>query len=603
MTRAVHLGDLADEITKKHQGECATRWNGVQALLAGVTKLISHSPIPELRVLLESIASADLTNIEEVPLYCATPNATVAGRPFPAELRPEQLTGPAEEDLLRCALATTSNGAFWPLGPVDPDEVLEAVQELSGRVRCRVRVLAAVAAQYLMNMALRQGSQRDWYVRRIIWLLDPRVDSAVELIRSLTGLSDPLIRLGPPLVSHPCTQSQAPLPLVDWEKWPAQAGRHTLAGRISALRKHRHHTFLDIAWGGRIAQLSLSTTNAEHLRRGDLVVMTGTAELSRHGRPTLFGHHLDRHEPHLNQSVWEPGQNETSGLLSLSRPFWANLQFHEILTPVLTETFFGGSARPFTTWAHAPNQHSYLRVTTELALLERIASGTTRCYEIGPSFRNEGLRGQQRKEFLMLEAYAADLDLPDMVDIVREYIATALDENRSLRWLSFDDAFTHLSGIRPTESAGIRSLAEHHTAVTAQRTHDIDLLARRLWRSHLRSRLPGFVALHTIPGPASPLIAGQGRDADRIWIYRDGVELGEVSRNERDPDRLQERLNKQFRSDPHPVHRDYRHTLTMLAAMLPPTVGVGLGFTRLSQLHTDHLNSGQIPRPRQGDDQ
>src|SRR5699024_804563 len=95
MTRAVHLGDSADEITKKHQGECATRWNGVQALLAGVTKLISHSPIPELRVLLESIASADLTNIAEVPLYCATPNATVAGRPFPAELRPEQLTGPA----------------------------------------------------------------------------------------------------------------------------------------------------------------------------------------------------------------------------------------------------------------------------------------------------------------------------------------------------------------------------------------------------------------------------------------------------------------------------------------------------------------------------
>ncbi|MEV6818515.1 amino acid--tRNA ligase-related protein [Nocardiopsis dassonvillei] len=602
MSTVIGLDALAEAIADRHRQGCGTRWNGVRALLAAATELTSHSSIPELRVLLESIASTGLADVDEVPLYCAIPDATVAGRPFPFELRPGHPTGPAEEDVLRCALAAAADGPVWPHGPVAPERMVEAIQELSGRIRCRTRVLAVVAARYLMRTAPRQGPQRDWCIRRVIWLLDPRLDSAAELTCRLAGPDDPLIKLGPPLPSHTHARPEAPLPLADWDRWPAQAVSLTLSGRVSALRRHRRYTFFDIAWDGRSAQLALPTANAAQLRRGDIVVMTGTADRSRHGQPTLFGHQLDRHEPRLAWSGWEPDQDETANLLSVSRSFWADLRFRETLTPVLTNTFFGGAARPFTTWAHAPNQRSYLRVTTELALLERIASGTSRCYEIGPSFRNEGLRGQQHKEFLMLEAYAADLDLPGMVRIVAKYISTALGETRSLQWISFDDAFTHISGIHPTDSINIRQLAAHHTAATAQRTQDIDQLARRLWRGHLRSRLPGFIALHTIPGPASPLIAGQGRNADRIWIYLDGVELAEVSRNERDPHRLQERLSEQLHTESHPVHRDYSRALNVLAAGLPPSVGVGLGFTRLAQLRAARLGD-HVPYPRQGDDQ
>jgi elongation factor P--beta-lysine ligase len=223
-------------------------------------------------------------------------------------------------------------------------------------------------------------------------------------------------------------------------------------------------------------------------------------------------------------------------------------------------------------------------VTTEPALLELIACGITRCYEIGPSFRNERLRGQKIKEFTMLEAYSVDLDRSGMLGHICGLIEAACLTVPALRCFSFDDAFEQTSGVNPSDNSAVRALADDRIPDFASRTGNKDLLVRRLWRNELRSRLTGLVAITDIPGPSSPLIEGEGRSAQRTWLYLDGVEIAEISRNERRPQVLATAFARQFSADRHPVHRDYQGVVAMFEAGMPPVVGVGLGLTRLAEV-------------------
>ena len=268
----------------------------------------------------------------------------------------------------------------------------------------------------------------------------------------------------------------------------------------------------------------------------------------------------------------------------MGRRYLQDASFHEATTPILSDSYRGGASRPFTTWGHAIGRSQYLRVTTEPALLQLLAAGLTRCYEIGPSFRNEGLHGQPVKEFTMLEAYAIDVDRPAMLNHVTSMIAAAYPALPPLKLATFDETFEQISGIHPADSSAVRSYATQRIPGYAATTGDPDRLVRRLWRNELRGQLPGFVAITAVPGPASPLIEGRGRAAERTWLYLHGVEIAEISRNERRPEVLAAAFAAQFANDPHAVHRDYQTIIATFEAGLPPVVGVGLGLTRLAYI-------------------
>ncbi|MGW3228676.1 amino acid--tRNA ligase-related protein [Kitasatospora sp. NPDC001095] len=567
------LSTLTDAITATHASTPPTTWDaptdllsaaavlftthltdGADELLAGIARLLGHGPHPA------------------VSLH-ADPSTR----------------GPRELDILHHALATAAEPGRppWPHGTADPTRLAATTRTLTATIPCRLIALRAAAVLHLLRLLPDTGSllHRD-LLRRTAWLLDPRTDDPVTLLLTLTAPSDPLAPT-PRSRARTGDRRPAPLPLADWAAWPALDQVVTLSGRITAVRTHSHVAFVDLAWDRHTAQLAFDPAIAAGLYTGDLVAVRGTCSTSRTGRPTLFVRHLERHEPGAPPPL--PPATHLTPVLGPLRAHLAAGGFRETISPVLTDSYVGGSARPFTTWAHAAERRQYLRVTSELDLLAVIAAGTTRCYEIGPSFRNEGQRARPTVEFVMLEAYAADLTLDQATAYLADLVTAVTGLTAPLTRRTFDGAFHEITGIDPADTAAVHALAAERTPYTAERTDDPDRLARRLWRHSVRQHLRGLTAITDIPGPASPLIAGTGRQARRVWLYSDGLELAEIAANERDPALLAAAFSAQFAADRHLAHRTYQQVIDLYDSGLPPCVGFGMSVTRLAGLHPAHV--------------
>ena len=99
--------------------------------------------------------------------------------------------------------------------------------------------------------------------------------------------------------------------------------------------------------------------------------------------------------------------------------------FVEVETPVLQLTNGGAAARPFRTHLNAFDQDMLLRIALELDLKKAMVGGVDRVYEIGRTFRNEGLDSTHAAEFSMLEAYQAYGDYDTMADLDPQLVVNA----------------------------------------------------------------------------------------------------------------------------------------------------------------------------------
>src|SRR3954449_10963429 len=97
----------------------------------------------------------------------------------------------------------------------------------------------------------------------------------------------------------------------------------------------------------------------------------------------------------------------------------------EVETPILQLTNGGAAARPFQTHLNALDQDMLLRIALELDLKRAMIGGVDKVYEIGRTFRNEGLDSTHAAEFSMLEAYEAYGDQFTMMELVKALIRNA----------------------------------------------------------------------------------------------------------------------------------------------------------------------------------
>ncbi len=81
--------------------------------------------------------------------------------------------------------------------------------------------------------------------------------------------------------------------------------------------------------------------------------------------------------------------------------------FVEVDTPILQPQAGGALARPFLTHANALDIDLTLRIAPELYLKRLVVGGYERVFEMGRSFRNEGIDTRHSPEFTTLEAYRA----------------------------------------------------------------------------------------------------------------------------------------------------------------------------------------------------
>ena len=151
--------------------------------------------------------------------------------------------------------------------------------------------------------------------------------------------------------------------------------------------------------------------------------------------PEMFHGLRDKEERYRRRYV-DLIMNEDSRKVAFMRPkiirsiqkFLDDQGFVEVETPLLTTLLTGASARPFVTHHNAQDLDMYLRIALELNLKRLLVGGMERVYEIGRTFRNEGMDPQHNPEFTMMEVYQAYSDLEGMMDLTERMYKTIAEE-------------------------------------------------------------------------------------------------------------------------------------------------------------------------------
>lgn len=92
-------------------------------------------------------------------------------------------------------------------------------------------------------------------------------------------------------------------------------------------------------------------------------------------------------------------------------------------TPVLNMTAGGAAARPFITHHNEMDMNMYMRISPELYLKKLVVGGLDRVYEIGKTFRNEGMDLTHIPEFTICEFYMAYADYNDLMKIAEDLLS------------------------------------------------------------------------------------------------------------------------------------------------------------------------------------
>ena len=116
-----------------------------------------------------------------------------------------------------------------------------------------------------------------------------------------------------------------------------------------------------------------------------------------------------------------------SAVMRSMRDTFEQRDYVEVETGVLQFTNGGAAARPFTTHLNVFDEEMYLRIALELPLKRLVVGGIDRVYEIGRTFRNEGIDTTHNPEFTMLEAYEAYGDYDTMADLTRDLIVKSAE--------------------------------------------------------------------------------------------------------------------------------------------------------------------------------
>jgi len=284
--------------------------------------------------------------------------------------------------------------------------------------------------------------------------------------------------------------------------------------------------------------------------------------------------------------------------------------FVEVETPVLQLTNGGAAARPFRTHLNAFDQQMLLRIALELDLKRAMIGGVDRVYEIGRTFRNEGLDSTHAAEFSMLEAYQAYGDYNTMKTLLRDLVLNAADAvgrtvvtgrdgsriDLSAPWreASVFDLISEAVG-EPvdvtTDAAALRKLAEQHQ-VELQPGWNAGEIALELYEKLVEHTLIQPTFVQDYPESVRPLakphrsIPGLVEAFDLII---NGVELAPAYSELNDPVIQRERLVAQSllaaAGDPEAMDLDEDFLRAMEFGM-PPAGGMGMGVDRLVMLFT-----------------
>jgi lysyl-tRNA synthetase class 2 len=251
-----------------------------------------------------------------------------------------------------------------------------------------------------------------------------------------------------------------------------------------------------------------------------------------------------------------------------------------------------------------------LRIALELWLKRLVVGGIERVYEIGRTFRNEGLDSTHAAEFSMLEAYQAYGDQFTMMETIRELIINAaqavgrtvvtardgseIDLEAEWRRAPILELVSAAVGEEITVDTSAETLRKHASGheVELQPKWGAEEIVVELYEQLVEDSLiqPTFVMDY--PSSVKPLAKAHRsrRGLNEAWdLIVNGIELAPAYSELNDPVVQRERLVAQSllaaAGDPEAMELDEVFLKAMEYGM-PPAGGMGMGVDRLVMLLT-----------------
>lgn len=283
--------------------------------------------------------------------------------------------------------------------------------------------------------------------------------------------------------------------------------------------------------------------------------------------------------------------------------------FVEVETPVLQNVAGGAMARPFTTHHNVLDIDLKLRISLELYLKRLLVGGLERVYEIGRTFRNEGIDREHNPEFTMVELYQAFADYEDIMRLTEELLTASasavrgglvfefrgreLDLQPPWRRVTVLDSVSEVVGEEVAlDRTDLGKLAKRHD-VRVDEAWGPGKIALELFEKLVEPTLwePTFVC--DFPREVSPLARPHRADrnlTEHFDVVIGGVEQGTAFSELTDPDEQRAKFELQAAEraagaeETHPYDEDF---LVALEHGMPPAGGVGIGIDRLLLVLTD----------------
>mgnify|MGYP002248633529 FL=1 len=296
------------------------------------------------------------------------------------------------------------------------------------------------------------------------------------------------------------------------------------------------------------------------------------------------------------------------------REFLDNRGFLEVETPMLATIAGGASARPFITHHNTLDLDMFLRIAPELYLKRCIVAGFEKVYELGRTFRNEGMSVRHNPEFTMIELYQAFADYNDMMELTENMVAevckkvngttkvtyqgTEIDFMPPWRRITMVDAVKEYAGvdfatIKSDEEAQAIAKEKHlefpKPLNTVTKGEVLNMLYEEFCEEHKIQ--PTFIIDYPVEiSPLTKKKRGNEMFTERFEGFVFGRELCNAYSELNDPIVQRERFAQQEKERELGDDEAYMIDEEFMSALetgMPPTGGLGIGIDRLIMFLTD----------------
>ncbi len=302
-----------------------------------------------------------------------------------------------------------------------------------------------------------------------------------------------------------------------------------------------------------------------------------------------------------------------SKIIRAFRRYLEDKGYMEVETPILHPIVGGAAARPFKTHHNALDMPFYLRIAPELYLKRLIVGGFEGVFEIGRTFRNEGISIKHNPEFTMMELYEAYGDMESMMELTEDLIITVTEEVMGTLEIQYGDQTISLK--RGWERLHMADAVKEHVGIdfrredlTFEEAKEFALkkgleiaphytgtghILNLLFESFVEEKIvqPTFVYGHPIEiSPLAKKNPEDGRFTDRFELIINTREYGNAFSELNNPIDQKERFEAQLKErdlgnvEANEMDNDY---IEALEYGMPPAGGLGIGIDRLIMLLTN----------------